>query len=87
MQDMEMTPDDSASQVIQKDYGKYKGSFCSASSIAPSAHSIATFKSKETLKLIEIVAKALVLEQQQQLHEAELEIKRELLELQSKKEE
>lgn len=56
------------------------------SSIASSAHSIATFKSKETLKLIAIVTKALVLEQQQQLHKAELQIKRELLELQSKKE-
>ena len=59
----------------------------SVSSIASSAHSIASFKSKETLKLIAIVAKALVLEQQQQLHKAELQIKRELLELQSKKEE
>jgi len=55
--------------------------------LASSAHSIATFKGKETVKLIEIVPKALVLEQQQQLHEAELQIKRELLELQSKKEE
>ena len=73
MQDMEMTPDDSASQVIQKDSGKYKGSFVrTVSSIASSAHSIATFKSKETLKLIAIVTKALVLEQQQQqLHKAE----------------
>ena len=83
---MKMKPHDSASQVIQKDYGKYKGSFCSVSSMASSAHSIATFKSKETLKLIEIVAKALVLEQQQQLHEAELQIKMEQLELQLKKE-
>lgn len=55
--------------------------------MASSAHSIATFKSKETLILIEIVAKALILEQQQQLHEAELQIKIEQLELQSKKEE
>ena len=36
---------------------------------------------------MEIVAKALVLEQQHQLHEAEVLIKRELLEQQSKKEE
>ena len=87
LQDMERTPDDSASQIIPQDHHKLKGSHSSVSSRASRASSISTARTKEAAKIAEIEAEALALKQRQQLHEAELRLKREQFELQLKKEE
>ena len=87
LQDMEITPDDSASQVIPQDRRKLKGSHGSVSSRASRTSSISTARVKEAAKIAEIEAEALALKRRQRLHEAELRLKREQFELQLKKEE
>ena len=59
LQDMEITPDDSASQIIPQDYRRIKGSHGSVSSRASKTSSISTDRVKE------IEAKALALKQRQ----------------------
>ena len=87
LQDMEITPDDSASQVFPQDRRKLKGSHGSVSSRASRTSSISTARVKEAAKIAEIEAEALALKRRQRLHEAELRLKREQFELQLKKEE
>lgn len=87
LQDMEITPDDSASQIIPLDHRKLKSSHCSVSSRASRTSSISTARVKEAAKIAEIEAEILALKQRQRLHEAELILQREQFELQLKKEE
>ena len=87
VQDIEIIPDDSASQIIPQDYRRIKGSHGSVFSRASKTSSISTARVKEGAKIAEIEAEALALKQRQGLHEAELRLKRERFELQLKKEE
>lgn len=85
LQDMEITPDDSASQIIPLDHRKLKSSHGSVSSRASRTSLISTARVKEAAKIAEVEAEALALKQCQRLHEAELILQREQFELQLKK--
>ena len=87
LNDANITPDDSVSQVIYRDLHQRESSYVSGFSRASKASSISTARVKEAAKIAEIQAEAQALRQRQQLHETELCRKRQQYELQLKRDE
>ena len=87
LNEMAITPDDSASQVIPNEQHKHKSSCGSILSTPSKASSISSARAEEAAKIAEIQAEALALKQRQRLHETEMNLKRQQHELELKREE
>ena len=87
LHDLQITPNDSISQVSSKSWRKPKASSCGTTSTRSSkTSSITAARAKEAARIAELQAEAHALKQRQLLHETELRLKKQEYDLQLKDE-